>query len=579
MVWLLPIWFCLLLMTIGCGLLAVSAVQRLGGESFRTPLSIFQLFWFGYAFLIAALQLASTLLPVRWPLTAALMVCSALGFVVARQAVRRRLRSLWARRSFTLSLLLCGVITVLVVAGRAAQQVGWYDTHLYHLQVVKWARTYPAVPGIANLHYRLAFDNSVHLFGALTDVFYKGRASHLANGFLCIMVTLQLLAKTLRPGHQRARLIAAFCILVLPFVLGRIASNEVASLSSDLPLNLMCIVLVLELLASTGAGPRASKTSSKTWRSRGTRQDLTLALVLTLSTVAVTTKLGGLGMLVVTGLYALGALVERDRSKRLGLSPRAGWKRRALAMGALPALLLCGYFARQTILSGWLFFPAPIGNLHLSWSLPEAETLDQFRWIQSWARLPGREPADVLDQGFMRWFEPWFDRVRNSQEFQVMALALALALVRLAQPRAARLPWQAIALSATILSIVLWFKGAPDLRFGAGFFWLLLAVIGAPMLGQLLQERSGQLLGLVLGLALSIWTGGLSAELAYKGYWTKLPPVGKPALIERELSPGLKAWVTDPSADICGNEPLPCTPYPVHQRLRRPGDLSAGFLF
>lgn len=565
MVWLLPIWLCLLLITLGCGLLAVRALQRVGGESFRTPLSVFQVFWFGYAFLIAALQLASTVLPVRWPLTVALMVCAALGFALARQAVRRRLRSLWARRSFTLSLILCGVITVLVVAGRAAQPVSWYDTQLYHLQVVKWARTYPAVPGIANLHYRLAFDNSVHLFGALTDVFYKARAQHLANGFLCIVVAMQLLAKTLRPGNRRARLIAGFGILVLPFVLGRIASNEVASLSSDLPLNLMCVVIVLELLS---------------WRSRGTRQDLALALALTLATVATTTKLGGLGMLAVTGLVALSAIVERDASSpSLRLRLREGWQRRARALAVLPALLLCGYFARQVILSGWLLFPTPIGNLHLSWSLPEAETLDQFRWIQSWARMPGREPADVLDNGFMRWFEPWFDRFSRAREFEVLGLSLALLVVRLAQPRAARLPWQPIALAATVVSLVVWFKGAPDLRFGAGFFWLLLAVIGAPMLGQLLAERTGQLLGLALGLALSLWTGGLSAELAYKGHWTRLPPVRPPKLEERELSPGLKARVTLDGADICANEPLPCTPYPVHQRLRRPGDLSAGFLF
>lgn len=564
MVWLLPIWFCLFLMTIGCGLLAASALQRLGGERFRTPLSAFQVFWFGYAFLIAALQLASTVVAVRWPLTVALMFCAALGYVLARQAVLRRLRSLWARKRFTFAFLAGAVITVLVVAGHAAQHVGWYDTHLYHLQVVKWARTYPAVPGIANLHYRLAFDNSVHLFGALTDVFYKGRASHIANGLLCIVVTLQLLAKVVRPWHQHGRLLSAFCILVLPFVLERVASNEVASLSSDLPLNLICIVIVLEMLS---------------WQSRRSREDLRLALVLALATVAMTTKLGGAGMLAVAGLTVLATLVERAPAKRVSLRLRAGWQPRALALFALPALLLSGYFARQIILSGWLLFPTPIGNLHLSWSLPEAETLDQFRWIQSWARIPRLEPADVLDHGFMRWFQPWFNGFSGSQEFQVMALALALALVRLSQPRKARLPWQPVALAATVLSIVLWFKGAPDLRFGAGFFWLLLAVIGAPMLAQLLRERTGQLFGLVLGLALSIWTGGLSAELPPKNAWTKLPPVKKPELFERELSPGLKAWVTDPSTDLCSNEPLPCTPYPVHQRLRRPGDLSAGFLF
>jgi hypothetical protein len=554
MVWLPPIWICLLLVTIGCGLLAVSALARLGGAHFRAPLSTFQVFWFGYAFLIAALQLGSTLVAVRWPLTGALVVCAALGYALQRRAIEQRLLSWWAHPRFTLSLLLSGMVVLMVVAARSAQPVSWYDSHLYHLQVVKWARTYPAVPGIANLHYRLAYNNSVHLFGALSDVFYKARAAHVANGFLIMVTAVQLVAHTLRPNHAGARLLAGFALLILPFVAGRIASNEVASLSSDLPLNLFCIVTVVELLA---------------WRASRTRQDLPLALALSMATVAMTTKLGGAGMLAVTGLVALAAVARR-----------ADWKRRGLTLAALPALLLVGYFSRQIIMSGWLLFPAPIGNLHLSWSLPEAETLDQFRWVQSWARMPGREPAEVLDQGFAHWFEPWFEkRFAGSQEFVVLIMAGAVALARFAQPRAAQVSWQPAALTASIVSLVLWFRGAPDLRFGAGFFWTLLAVIGAPILAELLKERTGQLLGLALGLALSMWTGGLSGELAARGFWTKLPPVSRPRLEERELSPGLKALVTLDGADICGNEPLPCTPYPVHQRLRRPNDLSAGFLY
>jgi hypothetical protein len=42
-------------------------------------------------------------------------------------------------------------LIVPIVAAHAARPVRWYDTLLYHLQVVKWARADPAVPGIANL--------------------------------------------------------------------------------------------------------------------------------------------------------------------------------------------------------------------------------------------------------------------------------------------------------------------------------------------------------------------------------------------------------------------------------------------
>jgi hypothetical protein len=240
--------------------------------------------------------------------------------------------------------------------------------------------------------------------------------------------------------------------------------------------------------------------------------------------------------------------------------------------------MFVGYFARQTVLSGWLLFPAPIGNLHLPWSLPEAETLEQFRWIQSWARMPGRDPERVLDHGVWRWFEPWFSqRFASSQEFVVLALASAIALVRLAQDKAARTRWHTAALAATLLSLVVWFRGAPDLRFGAGFFWMLLAVVAAPLLGKVMEERLGQVLGLCLSLALSHWTGGLSAELPNGSYRLKLRPIDQVGVKQVELSPGLKVSVPEGDSDRCSNMPLPCTPYPAKQRLRRANDLGYGF--
>ena len=73
----------------------------------------------------------------------------------------------------------------------ACDLVQWYDTGLYHLQAVQWSTHYPAVPGLANLHYRLGYNNSVHLFAAYTDAFWEGVAAHIANGFLLLVVLCQ----------------------------------------------------------------------------------------------------------------------------------------------------------------------------------------------------------------------------------------------------------------------------------------------------------------------------------------------------------------------------------------------------
>ena len=44
-----------------------------------------------------------------------------------------------------------------------------YDTDLYHLQTIKWIEKYPVVPGLANLHGRIGFNNNIFTLFALTS--------------------------------------------------------------------------------------------------------------------------------------------------------------------------------------------------------------------------------------------------------------------------------------------------------------------------------------------------------------------------------------------------------------------------
>jgi len=146
----------------GCGLLLVTALQRFGGPSFRSPATTSQTFWFGYSLVILLLQLYSVVLPIRMPALAGLASVAVAGFVVSRRGVAVRVRSWRAHPRMAIAVTIVIFLAAVVVATRSVEDVNLYDTHLYHLQTVKWARTYAAVPGIANLHYRLAYNSSLH---------------------------------------------------------------------------------------------------------------------------------------------------------------------------------------------------------------------------------------------------------------------------------------------------------------------------------------------------------------------------------------------------------------------------------
>ena len=53
------------------------------------------------------------------------------------------------------------------------------DTDSYHIQMIKWARDYGSVPGIANLHLRYGFNSSWFISVALLSPAIKGVNSYL----------------------------------------------------------------------------------------------------------------------------------------------------------------------------------------------------------------------------------------------------------------------------------------------------------------------------------------------------------------------------------------------------------------
>ena len=166
--------------------------------------SAFQLAWLGYATLVGFLQLCSLALAINGVVIALTVVPAVGGLALQRRAIMAFGRSLRVRPRCLGVVSVVVVATTIITAFAACDLVQWYDTGLYHLQAVKWAAHYPAVPGLANLHYRFGYNNSVHLFAAYTDAFWEGVAAHIANGFLLLLALCQWLTTILFARRIRA---------------------------------------------------------------------------------------------------------------------------------------------------------------------------------------------------------------------------------------------------------------------------------------------------------------------------------------------------------------------------------------
>src|SRR6267378_5195833 len=557
---------------------AVIALALIGFGSivltlFSKDCSLTDAFWMGLAFSVAALEIWSLVLPVTPSIALFLFGVGILGLGLSRSKLRASLLAAWQNSRW---LLLLGLAFALLLALRSCGPFDFYDTGLYGAPSVRWIQTYPAVPGLANLHGRLGFNSSVFLFiAALGQGPWKDLGFHLFTGFL-----LSAFWATLLPACARVLRAAAaspadwfHCILAVPAFFWTTRSRVVGT-QTDEPATIIALIAVGILFADLSHDQREDHPAPPTHR---------LVLAATLFSLAVTFKES-------TAVFAFFAwcLVFR-RIWQTAASPR---ERRLHLAAALvsPALLLLPWFARSIILSGYPLFPATIFAFPVPWRTP----LSAARWyalgVQSWGRIPD---APFRDTQGLHWLGDWLHHaLRNRPSFQVplpislAGLAIALFLhFRRGKPRP---PCPQLSLLFPgLVGILFWFAASPDPRFAQFAIWTTAATLGAWGIVSLDFQRPPShtrpaRTGIVLAaLFLSlIWclisVGWKEPIQALRGV-QQPPPLPKPALILRHTLSGLPVYVPA-HGNQCWDAPLPCTPYfDESLRLRNDSSLRSGF--
>jgi hypothetical protein len=538
------VWLVMFTILVGWGLAIIWLLRRFGGT-----LSVFQTMWLGYAGLLCFLQVASLVVAVNDLVLGISLVPAAAGYALNRHAVVRRLRVLRARPRVTATVAVVILLAVIVVDYVACDLVRWYDTGLYHLQAVKWNAHYGTVRGLANLHTRLGYNNSLYVFAAWVDAFWEGMAAHVTDSFILAAALAQWFVEIFTSRTPRGRVRQVYCLATLPFLLTKLWTLEPSSLSTDLAVGVFAALLVLELLSL----PLAANA-------------LTLAFIVALGATAVTTKLGGLALFAVCG-----ALV-------LWLTRHGTWRER-LSLFTLPLLLVIGWLVRGVIQSGWLLYPV-FGRLPVRWAVPQDIADVDLGNIKSWSRVWGQGPEEVFGHGFWHWFSTWLDNFRMSHEFILLVIACALLAWRMASGparSAVRRAGEWTAVAACVLGIAQWFLGAPDLRYGGFLFWLLPAALLAPMVATAMSDPTQRLKMVGLSLLLCVWGGGFAFRVNARvpKLWGRPPAPQTVEVQHTPLGPGILLRVPV-SGDQCFDTALPCSPQGSWV-LRTPSSLADGF--
>lgn len=483
----------------------------------------------------------------------------------------RAWRALFSGQDSRIMFLCCvGVCLVLLAQSLVSVSMPMaYDTDLYHQQTVLWLKEYGIVPGLGNLHERLAQVSGWFTLAALMDwgPFHSRTAFVLPPLWLTAALLYFFYGAVHAPAvRQRLYLL---CLLVLIGI--HVYTAFYPNLYYDRPALLLYAIIIAEMLPLFP--PRDDPEQMP-------RRLTVIALLLAASVL-----FKPITVVTAVFLLALLCLLVYRKTLRWTELPRILW------LPAVTAVLWC---VCNSMLSGYPVFPLTAFALPVDWRMrPEALT-GYLHAVQGWARWPQAGYERALEAGLPYWFGPWLARNCADRVFLGGLLApfcagavfWALALCR-RNRRHGALFFFALCLAQCLY----WFFQHPDYRFGLELFWVWAALgltyaVREEWLTRLRWSRDALLvLALLACVALMKIVPALATEERRQSlHPLRLPPQHAPfpGVRQQTLHPGTPEAFTvfrpAPGEDRCGNSPLPCAPWPGEALFMRvPGDPEAGY--
>lgn len=339
------------------------------------------------------------------------------------------------------------VFLFLLFAYGASTGLIHYDTGLYHAQSIRWIEEYGAVPGLGNLHSRLAYNSAAFCLSALYSMaFLGGQSYHACAGFLGFLLALVCVeARMICRGRKPvlsdfARLIGIYYLLNI--------FDEMVSPASDYFMVLLVLFLVIRWLDLT---------------ERKEKSFLPYAWLCILAVAVLTVKLSGALILLLTLKPAVMMIRER-RKKETAVF---------LGLGFLTAL---PFFVRNVILSGWLVYPFTAVDLFsFDFKIPRGMAEYDAREIQVWGR--GYSDVERYGESMRAWLPQWIKALDGTDRvFLAMAvsgiLVLALLLVYASVKRKKEM-WDYLFVEGVLtVCFLFWLFSAPLIRYGCVFLWM-----------------------------------------------------------------------------------------------------------
>jgi hypothetical protein len=539
----------LLLVTSGWGILA-RRLLKLEQQHALGPETL----WLGLVFLMGMLAVFHLFHPIDW-YTRAIIIAIGLAGIFCTHRIPEQARSMF-KTVQSHPVAFCFVIIMISALGlKGLQGPRNFDSALYHFQTIRWLNEFPIIPGLGNLHGRLAFNQSYFNLLALLNIEPIATKGYVAGNLFIFLLAQYSILTNYQQLETSAQTLAFALLIGLGLCLeGVLAPGGLSSPSPDWAVSILQIQMFFYL-----------STVLMIWKTNRTIHFENVLMVVVLAYFVFTIKISALIFSAVSAAVLIPIIYHATTTQHKTLTK----------VLAVLFILLALHFARGYLLSGAPLFPSTIGAAWtLPWTMLEESIRGEALWIYSWARQPGGTPDIVLNS--WDWFRPWLATQPKVAAtlfiLFLLAAALDLSLLLWSKPRS-RIGLLYLLLLPLFFSLFFWFFTAPDFRFlntipvllvGMMFFLASQRLIvtnwlprsAANLLRDGLQPKTFYIIAFML----------LFYFLGPRSITPRIPqqlPIAKTNLKTTES--GVQVFETPDG--LCWHSQLPCTPF-VIPRLR-----------
>ena len=402
-------------------------------KEIRSEYNFLDKFWIGIMFITILSILINFFAPLNL-IVLFLILCTALILNIWLKIplnIFRVVSTFWHEHKY---LSICFLVIILIILFYSFYPNYLYDTGLYHTQTMKWYQQYPIVPGLGNLHGRLAFNSTTLLIYELFNYQLGIFNTFTSISSLCFLVFAawglnKVSTSTTTSGFYLALIIVLFLTSF---------SDWMPSYNTDLLSALLIITLMMSFIFS---------------ENRWNKPIVFICLPL----LCITFKLSTVPMCLFSLIYFI-AYIKKGNKKLL------------VSCILFGSCLIIPWIGRFVIETGYLIYPFhSIDIFSFDWKIPIGAVELEKASVVSYARKPNFDAFEVAALPIEDWIKAWYFKVSSFNSMfillTVLSPILSLAYYKKSKFNNAIIICWLIACTGFIFS----FFTAPTTRFHYGF--------------------------------------------------------------------------------------------------------------